>query len=87
MFIILTYDVNQKRDTKMLKICRKYLVHIQRSVFEGNITEKNLGELKNEIDKIIKYNEDSVCIYSMVSLPNMRKEQIGVFVENSNIIV
>lgn len=34
MYIILTYDVGSKRVEKVLKICRKYLVHVQKSVFE-----------------------------------------------------
>ena len=29
MFVIVTYDVAQKRVTKIMKICRKYLHHIQ----------------------------------------------------------
>lgn len=35
MFIILSYDINKKRVGKILKICRKYLVHVQKSVFEA----------------------------------------------------
>lgn len=42
MFVILTYDVKAKRDTKVMKVCRKYLTHDQKSVFEGMITEKKL---------------------------------------------
>ena len=49
MFVIVTYDVNVKRNNKVLKICRKYLVHVQKSVFEGNITEAKLGKLKSEL--------------------------------------
>ena len=47
MFVIVTYDVNVKRNNKVLKICRKYLVHVQKSVFEGNITEAKLRKLKS----------------------------------------
>lgn len=39
MFVIVTYDVSQKCVTKVMKICRKYLNHIQNSVFEGMITD------------------------------------------------
>ena len=46
MFVILSYDVNRKRVSKAMKICRKYLVHVHESVFEGTITESKLKSLK-----------------------------------------
>ena len=48
MFVVLSYDINQKRVNKVLKVCRKYLVHVQKSVFEGTITEAKLNSLKKE---------------------------------------
>ena len=53
MFAIVVYDVNIKRTAKVMKICRKYLEHVQKSVFEGNITESKLNKLKREISQII----------------------------------
>ena len=44
MFVILTYDIGAKRVSKIMKICRKYLLHVQRSVFEGNITRSSFEE-------------------------------------------
>ena len=85
MFVILAYDVNKKRVGKVLKVCRKYLVHIQRSVFEGQITEKQLKNLKRELFQIIKVTEDSICIYSMNSPKYSMKEQIGLTIDNSHI--
>ena len=46
MYVILVYDMEEKRVGKMLKLCRKYLNWIQNSVFEGEITEVKLKELK-----------------------------------------
>lgn len=86
MFIILAYDINQKRVGKVLKICRKYLTHTQKSVFEGSITEKKLERLKSELKGVIDTGEDAICIYSMLSLQNMSKEQIGVVEDHSHII-
>ena len=63
MFVIVTYDVNVKRNNKVLKICRKYLIHVQKSVFEGNITEAKLRKLKSELKRTTKTDEDSVIIY------------------------
>lgn len=85
MYIILAYDINKKRVSKAMKICRKYLAHVQESVFEGNITEAMLRRLKGELGRIIDTEEDSICIYEMDSVKYMRKEQIGVIEEFSHI--
>ena len=64
MFVILYYDVGEKRCSKMLKICRKYLQWVQNSVFEGEISVASLEKLNYEINEIIKPEEgDSVIIY------------------------
>ena len=86
MYIILTYDVNQKRVSKMLKICRKYLLHVQKSVFEGVITDGKLRLLKDEIQQVIDVTEDMVCIYCMESTRYVHKEEIGMVQNRSSII-
>ncbi len=47
MYIILVYDINEKRVGKMLKLCRRYVNWIQNSVFEGEISQVKLKELKS----------------------------------------
>jgi CRISPR-associated protein Cas2 len=29
MFVIVTYDISAKRVSKVMKVCRKYLTHVQ----------------------------------------------------------
>ncbi|MDD2285139.1 MAG: CRISPR-associated endonuclease Cas2 [Paludibacter sp.] len=66
----MVYDMNteeksgRKRLTKIMKTCRKYLTHVQKSVFEGDITEGKLALLKHEIDSIVDKDKDFVIIYS-----------------------
>ena len=79
MFVIVTYDVNVKRNNKVLKICRKYLVHVQKSVFEGNITEAKLRKLKSELKRTTKTDEDSVINYRFDSLKYSSKEVLGEY--------
>ena len=86
MFVIVAYDVNQKRVAKVMKICRKYLVHVQKSVFEGIITEAKLTALKRELQDIIDFDNDGICIYSTASTKYLLKEQIGVVEDYTNII-
>lgn len=87
MFVVLIYDINQKRVGKALKVCRKYLQHVQRSAFEGQITEANLKKLKYELAKIINPETDSVCIYKTEYLYSVTKEQIGLIIDTSNIFI
>lgn len=86
MFVILTYDVKAKRDTKVMKVCRKYLTHDQKSVFEGMITEKKLKSLKRELEQIIVTDEDSINIYEFSSMKYCSKERIGVNSFDDNIL-
>lgn len=86
MFVIVTYDVAQKRVAKTMKICRKYLTHVQNSVFEGMITEAKLNKLKHELKKVIVPADDSICIYEIQNIKYTRKESIGVIRRKDNIL-
>ncbi|MCL2425313.1 MAG: CRISPR-associated endonuclease Cas2 [Oscillospiraceae bacterium] len=86
MFVILTYDVGQKRVSKVMKTCRRYLQHVQNSVFEGTITETRLNKLKAELEKIIEKEVDNICIYELASVKYSRKVQIGAVAVFDNII-
>ena len=77
MYVILVYDINQKRVGKTLKICRKYLMHIQKSVFEGNITEAKLRALKEELSHLIDTQADSVIIYHLDSVKYTKKNKLA----------
>ena len=86
MFVIVTYDVGAKRVAKVMKTCRKYLIHVQKSVFEGMITEGKLNRLKEELNALIEYKEDKICIYKIENLKYTNKEQIGVIKSRDNIL-
>lgn len=69
MYVILVYDINleDKEGQKILrnvyKICKKYLVHIQNSVFEGELLESQLMKLKTELKMYIRDDKDSVIVF------------------------
>ena len=86
MFVILSYDVNQKRGKKALKTCRKYLRHVHNSVFEGEITEAKLNRLKKELSSVIKTEYDSVRIYRLSSPRFVELDEIGQCPDQSKII-
>ena len=78
MYIILVYDVHQKRVAKMLKLCRRYLNWIQNSVFEGAISELKLKELIFEARQIMDESYDSIIIFSSRNERWLDKQVIGL---------
>ncbi|MBR3602809.1 MAG: CRISPR-associated endonuclease Cas2 [Lachnospiraceae bacterium] len=86
MFVIITYDIATKRVAKVMKTCRKYLTHVQKSVFEGIITEGKLNQLKEELEQLIVYKEDEICIDKIDNLKYTSKEQIGMVKLRDNIL-
>ena len=77
MYVILIYDVAEKRVSKMLKLCRQYLCWIQNSVFEGELSEVKLRELQYKIGTLIDKKEDSVIIFSNKKGYHMSKDTLG----------
>lgn len=77
MYIIAVYDVNEKRVNKVLKICRKYLIWIQNSVLEGEITKAKYEKLKTEINDVIHSDEDSVIFYILRDTKYSSREILG----------
>ena len=86
MYVILTYDIGVKRNRKVLRICRKYLRPVQKSVFEGDITERKLEKLKNEIKRVINPENDQVAIYRLQSVHYSDKEIIGYHIPQDNVL-
>ena len=87
MFLILVYDVSEKRVNKVLKICRKYLHWVQNSVLEGEISEANLKKLKIELSRIIDKDEDSVIFYILRNTKYSEREILGLRKGGEDIII
>ena len=68
MYVVLVYDIaqdknGQKRWSHVYKICKKYLSHIQNSVFEGEISKKKKKKMQQELKPYIDKELDSVIIF------------------------
>ena len=68
MYVVLVYDISQnnngqRRWSHVFKTCKKYLTHIQNSVFEGEISKVQLVKLQQELKPYIDKGEDSVIIF------------------------
>jgi CRISPR-associated protein Cas2 len=86
MRIILIYDVSVERVTKVMKICREYLNHIQNSVFEGDISDSDLKELEGLLKSLIDEKTDSVIIFELWS-SNYKKRILGINKNEMNNII
>lgn len=77
MYVILAYDVNEKRVAKVLKTARKYLTWVQNSLLEGELTASQFERLKSELRRIIKEEEDSIMFYKLNTSNAFQREQYG----------
>ncbi|MGL4607569.1 MAG: CRISPR-associated endonuclease Cas2 [Eubacteriaceae bacterium] len=82
MYVILVYDISgneggQRVLGKTFKICKKYLNHIQNSVFEGEITEVQIMKLKLELNEHIRKDKDSVILFKSRNEKWLKKEMWG----------
>lgn len=81
MYIVLVYDIKldeggAKVMRNVFKICKKYLVHLQNSVFEGELSASQLLKLKAEINRYLRKNEDSFIIFKARNNIWMEKEYL-----------
>lgn len=83
MYIILIYDImvdesSAKVHRNIFKICKKYLTHIQKSVFEGELSELKLAKLNSELRPYIRLDRDSVIIFKSREKRWLGKEFWGI---------
>lgn len=84
MYVILVYDIDleEKEGQRVLrnvfKICKKYLVHIQNSVFEGELLESQMLKLKVELNKYVRNDKDSVIVFKSRHQRWLDKEFLGM---------
>ena len=88
-YVIVCYDVGEKRVNKVFKICKKYLSHYQFSIFRGPITPSKLILLKKELKKVIDLEEDFISIIKLQSENVFEEELLGMVKEENadNLIV
>ena len=83
----MAYDVGVERVVKVLKVGRKYLTHIQRSLLEGELTQKQFRNLKFEVKEIINKRHDTVVFYKLMGEASLRKERLGIAINEPNEIL
>jgi len=75
--VVLVYDVNADKDAKIAKICKPYLIHIQNSVFMGDITLGNLRILLDKLKREIDREKEVLDLFILRSKKTMKRITIG----------
>lgn len=77
-YLIVTYDVEEKRVNKVRKLLKKYFMWVQNSVFEGEISEGNLNKCQRELLRLIDEKRDSIYLFRLENRLNYKKEILGI---------
>lgn len=75
-YVVVVYDVEAQRTSKFLKFLRRYLIHVQNSVFEGEITEGDFEKIRGTLDSMLEEGE-SVIIYEISSEKYVERTVFG----------
>lgn len=78
MFVIVVYDVAVEKNREVLTFLRTRMNWIQNSVFEGNLTEAQLREVKTRLESVANSTSgDSIVVYELGSEKYVEKTVIG----------
>jgi len=83
MYIIAMYDINtetksgRKRLRQIFKLMKKYLIRIQNSVFEGELSLAKFEEMKSKANEIIDSAIDSLIFFKSRDIKWMEKDICG----------
>lgn len=78
MYVVLVYDVGERRVGKICKYLRTELTWVQNSVFEGELSESRFSRLQSRLDELINEEEDSVLVYVISSEKWIHREVMGI---------
>ncbi len=84
--IILTYDVSQKRVSKVRKTCLPFLFWIQNSVFAGEISSSKIKVLLERLKRLISEG-DGIEIFILRDKKLARRLTIGECKEYDKVIL
>jgi CRISPR-associated protein Cas2 len=61
---VVVYDTLAQRNPAILRLCRQYLHHVQRSVFEGHLSPAQLRKFHHGVKGVIDPGYDSVLVFT-----------------------
>ena len=76
--VLVIYDITEnKRRAKMVKCLERYGVRVQKSAFEGFLTEKKYAKLADQAHRLIDPRTDSLHIYLLANHTSVRSWGLG----------
>jgi CRISPR-associated protein Cas2 len=76
-------EIGKNRVSKVFKICKKYLLPYQKSVFRGEITPSNLALLIDELNEVIDKDLDFISIVKLKNSSSFSEDILGTVANNS----
>lgn len=77
MYVLVVYDVDVKRVSRVHKYLKRYLHWVQNSVFEGELTDAQIEEVKTGLERTLIRENDSVLFYTARDQRWLDKKVIG----------
>lgn len=77
MYVVVVYETAAERNPKILRTCRQYLHHVQRSVFEGAVTAAQLRRFRAAVREAIDAGYDSVLVYTFLPEQPPQRDEWG----------
>lgn len=92
MYVVLVYDISQtgngkKRWSRVFKTCKKYLTHVQNSVFEGEISKVQILNLRKELEPHIDKELDSIILFKSRQEKWLDKELWGMQEDKTDFVL
>jgi CRISPR-associated protein Cas2 len=87
LYLVVCYDVvSDRRRARLLKRLKGFLPHVQKSVFEGELTQERAVALRQMILQEIDAQEDTVRLYHQCNrcIPATEVLGTGVYVERGD---
>ncbi|MGC8726253.1 MAG: CRISPR-associated endonuclease Cas2 [Thermoplasmata archaeon] len=77
IYVIIVYDINVERVSKVCNYLRRYLSWVQNSVFEGELTESQFMNVEKGVKEIIDMDTDNIRIYIIRTKDAVKVKSIG----------
>lgn len=77
MYVLLVYDIEVARLTKVHKFLKRHLHWVQNSVFEGELSDAQLETVRAGLRQLLSDDADSVLIYTAREQRWLSRETLG----------
>jgi CRISPR-associated protein Cas2 len=77
MYVLIVYDVEVKRVTKVHKFLKRHLHWVQNSVFEGELTDAQIETVKAGLKRLLDDDADSALLYTARDRRWLTRESVG----------